>query len=105
MGDDAAVDEAAVSADVAQAKQAVMSFGKAQVGDKTMINTVVPFADDFTGGVEAGRSLREAWQNAATVAEQSTGTSDPGAVSFALVCATVVEELGRAGAAAAKGSR
>jgi dihydroxyacetone kinase len=125
LGDDAPVDAAAMSAGVTQARQAVMSFGKAQVGDKTMIDAIVPFADDFTGGVDAGRPLREAWQNAATVAEQaaqqtaqlaaklgrarshgdkSVGTPDPGAVSFALVCATVAGELGRAGTATAEGS-
>ena len=107
LGDDAAVDGAAVVAAVTQARDDVMSFGKAQVGDKTMIDAVVPFVDDLGQGVAAGRSLREAWQHAADLAEQaardtatlaaklgrarshgekSIGTPDPGAVSFALVC-------------------
>jgi D-erythrulose 4-kinase len=117
LGDDAAVDAAAVSAAVAAARDTVLSFGKAQVGDKTMIDAVVPFADDLARGVDAGRSLREAWQHAATVAdeaaqqtaqlaaklgrarshgEKSIGTPDPGAVSFALVCTTVAGELASA---------
>jgi D-erythrulose 4-kinase len=117
LGDDDAVDAAAVSAAVAAARDTVLSFGKAQVGDKTMIDAVVPFADDFARGVDAGRSLREAWQHAATVAdeaaqqtaqlaaklgrarshgEKSIGTPDPGAVSFALVCTTVAGELASA---------
>lgn len=116
LGDDAAVDATAVSAAVVEAKDVVMGFGKAQVGDKTMIDAIVPFADDLTRGVEAGHSLHEAWQHAATVAEQaaqqtaqlaaklgrarshgekSIGTPDPGAVSFALICTAVADELGR----------
>jgi D-erythrulose 4-kinase len=95
----------------------VMGFGKAQVGDKTMVDAIVPFVDDLNEGIGAGRSLQEAWQHAAGVAEQAArdtaqlaaklgrarshgekgiGTPDPGAVSFALVCTTVSEELARA---------
>jgi D-erythrulose 4-kinase len=119
FGDDAAVDAGAVSAAVAEATVAVMGFGKAQVGDKTMIDAIVPFADDLTRGVAAGATLRDAWQHAAAVAEKaaqqtaqlaaklgrarshgdkSIGTPDPGAVSFALICTAVAEELGREGA-------
>jgi len=99
---------------VAEARDVVMGFGKAQVGDKTMIDAIVPFADELSAGVAAGRRLREAWPQAATVAEQaaqdtaelaaklgrarshgdkSIGTPDPGAVSFALICTTVAGEL------------
>ena len=122
LGDDAAVDGPAVVAAVTRARDDVIGFGKAQVGDKTMIDAVVPFVDDLGQGVAAGRSLSEAWQHAADVAEEaaqgtaelaarigrarahgdkSIGTPDPGAVSFALVCATVAQEL----AAAADGDR
>lgn len=118
LGDDAPVDAAAVSAAVVQARDVVMGFGKAQVGDKTMIDAIVPFADDLTRGVAAGTTLQDASQHAATVAEKaaqqtarlaaklgrarshgerSIGTPDPGAVSFALVCTTVAGELGREG--------
>jgi D-erythrulose 4-kinase len=100
-----------------EARTAVKGFGKAQVGDKTMIDAIVPFVDDLTDGIGAGRSLQEAWQHAAGVAEQAAqdtaqpaaklgrvrsygdkgiGTPDPGAVSFALVCTTVSEGLARA---------
>jgi D-erythrulose 4-kinase len=116
LGDDAPVDAVAVSAAVVEAKDAVMGFGKAQVGDKTMIDAIVPFADDLIRGVAAGATLQDAWQHAATVAEKaaqqtaelaaklgrarshgekSIGTPDPGAVSFALICTTVAGELGR----------
>jgi dihydroxyacetone kinase len=123
LGDEVSVDAAAVSGGAVEAKNMVMGFGKAQVGDKTMIDAIVPFVDDLAQGVTAGRSLQEAWQHAAAVSEQaaqqtaqlaaklgrarshgdkSIGTPDPGAVSFALVCTTVAEELGRA--ASAEGS-
>jgi dihydroxyacetone kinase len=119
LGDDARVDAAAVAAGVAQARETLIDFGKAQVGDKTMVDAVVPFADDLSDGVDKGGSLREAWQHATDVAEQagrktadlaaklgrarshgdkSKGTPDPGAVSFALVCRTVGEELERTAA-------
>jgi dihydroxyacetone kinase len=124
LGDDAAVDAAAVSAGVVAAGEAVTSFGKAQVGDKTMIDAIVPFVDDLTAGVAADRPLPEAWRHAVGVAEQaardtaqltarlgrarshgdkSIGTPDPGAVSFAMVCAAVSEELERAAATAEGG--
>jgi dihydroxyacetone kinase len=114
LGDDAPVTGSAVSAAVSEARDVVMGFGKAQVGDKTMVDAIVPFADDLGAGVGAGRSLREAWPHAAAVAEQaaqqtaqlaarlgrarshgdkSIGTPDPGAVSFALICTTVAGEL------------
>jgi dihydroxyacetone kinase len=117
LGDDAAVNAAAVAAGVQEARTAVMRFGKAQVGDKTMIDAIVPFVDDLTDGIRTGRSLQEAWQHAAGVTEQAAqdtaqlaaklgrarshgdkgiGTPDPGAVSFALVCTTVSEGLARA---------
>jgi dihydroxyacetone kinase len=117
LGDDAAVDGPAVVAAVTQARDEVLNFGKAQVGDKTMVDAVVPFVDDLGQGVAAGRSLSEAWQHAADVAEQaargtadlaarigrarahgdkSIGTPDPGAVSFALVATTVAGELAKA---------
>ena len=100
-----------------------MGFGKAQVGDKTMIDAIVPFVDALAGAVGAGRGLGAAWRDAAGVAAQaardtaqlaaklgrarshgdrSIGTPDPGAMSFAMVCTTVSEELGHA--AAAEGS-
>jgi dihydroxyacetone kinase len=114
FGDDAPVEKAVVSASVIEVQNVVMGFGKAQVGDKTMIDAIVPFADDLNREIAAGQSLRGAWRHAAAVAEQaardtaqlaaklgrarshgdkSIGTPDPGAVSFALVCTTVADEL------------
>ena len=117
FGDDAPVEKAVVSASLVEVQNVVMGFGKAQVGDKTMIDAIVPFADDFNREVAAGQPLHGAWRHAADVAERaardtaqlaaklgrarshgdkSIGTPDPGAVSFALVCTTVADELARA---------
>lgn len=117
LGDDAPVDAGAVAGGVIEAQNVVMGFGKAQVGDKTMIDAIVPFADDLNREVAAGQGLRGAWRHAAAVAERaaqdtaqmaaklgrarshgdkSIGTPDPGAVSFALICTTVAAELEQA---------
>lgn len=114
LGDDVPVTAAAVSEGVGAAREAVMSFGKAKVGDKTMIDAIVPFADDLQRRIADGQSLTEAWGHSAGVAEEaaqetaamaatlgrarshgdkSIGTPDPGAVSFALICTAVYDVL------------
>lgn len=114
LGDQAVVDAPAVTAGSLQAREVVMDFGKATVGDKTMIDAIVPFVDDLTRGVDKGDRLHVAWAHAAAVADRaaqdtadlvarlgrarshgdkSIGTPDPGAVSFALVCRTVADGL------------
>ncbi len=114
LGDEAEVTAATVGAGVGAMKDAVMSFGKARPGDKTMIDAIVPFADDLAERLAAGDGLRDAWAHAADVAtasaqatadmtarlgrarshgDKSLGTPDPGAVSFALVTHTVLNVL------------
>jgi dihydroxyacetone kinase len=100
----------AVAAGIAAARDAVMEYGKAKVGDKTMVDALVPFADTLSARVEAGEGLAAAWQRAAAAAAQaaeatadlmpgmgrarshgakSLGTPDPGAVSLALIAERV----------------
>lgn len=114
LGDDRAVDAESVAAGVLSMKDAVMSFGKAKPGDKTMIDAIVPFADRLAERVRAGDALVDAWADAAAVAtdaaqatasmtarlgrarshgDKSLGTPDPGAVSFALITHTVLDIL------------
>lgn len=114
LGDDAEVDADAVGSGVARMKDAVMSFGKATVGDKTMIDAIVPFADRLNERLESGDELVPAWTDAANLAaeaaeatanlaaklgrarahgDKSLGTPDPGAVSFALITHTVLDIL------------
>ncbi|MET3921006.1 dihydroxyacetone kinase family protein [Arthrobacter sp. UYEF20] len=106
LGDSEAPDARAVADGVAGAAAAIMEFGKAKPGDKTLVDVLVPFRDSLSAGVDAGKSLGEAWGAAARVAEQaaedtagllplmgrarphaekSLGTPDAGAVSMALI--------------------
>ena len=83
-----------------------MEYGKAEVGDKTMVDALVPFSDALTAGVGAGAVPRRGLgqrrggrdQAAAATAdllprmgrarphaEKSLGTPDPGAHSLALI--------------------
>ncbi len=106
LGDDARPNSAIVAAGVASALQAVIDLGKAQPGDKTLVDVLYPFSTALTDGATKGLSLAEAWTAAAEIAGQSAeatknltpkigrarphankslGNPDPGAVSMALV--------------------
>ncbi|PZE76565.1 dihydroxyacetone kinase family protein [Curtobacterium sp. MCBD17_019] len=104
----------AVATGVAQGREAVQSVGGAAVGDKTMVDALVPFADTLTARVEAGDDLATAWAAAASAAEEgaastadlvphlgrakthgdkAVGSPDPGAVSFAAIVGAVGDAL------------
>ena len=106
LGDTDAPDAAAVAAGVGAARDGIVAYGKAELGDKTMVDALGPFADALAERTEAGDRLADAWAHAATVAsdsaaatadlmplrgrarphaEKSLGTPDPGAHSFALI--------------------
>ena len=99
-----------VSQGVADALTALSTFGKAQLGDKTMIDVLSPVADSLAASAKAGLSMRESWTVAISVAadaaaatsdmlpkigrarphmEKSLGSPDPGAVSLSLAVAAV----------------
>ncbi|QZQ55589.1 dihydroxyacetone kinase family protein [Curtobacterium sp. TC1] len=109
LGDDERPSAASVQSAVHAATEAVLAFG-ATVGDKTMVDALVPFDEVLRTRIDAGASLGEAWTDAVsaareaadataslvpkmgrarTHAEQAVGTPDPGAVSFALIVETV----------------
>ena len=98
---------------VTRAVDAVAAFGAAP-GDKTMLDAAIPFGQAFRMRIDAGASFAEAWRAAAAVATRaadatadltprtgraklhalrSAGSPDAGAISFALLCRTVDEEL------------
>lgn len=106
LGDEHAPTAASVAAGVTAAKDGIMTFGKAAVGDKTMVDALVPFAETLAANVSAGRPLAAAWAGAADAAsaaaaataellprmgrarphaEKSLGTPDAGAHSLALI--------------------
>lgn len=81
--------------------------GGASIGDKTMLDAIVPFVRAHSTAVRDGSGHASAWANATRAAETaadatagfaarrgrsrthgdaSVGTADPGAVSFALIC-------------------
>ncbi|MGN6440813.1 MAG: DAK2 domain-containing protein, partial [Arthrobacter sp.] len=114
VGDSKAPDAGAVAAGVAGAAAAIMDFGKAKVGDKTLVDVLVPFRDALTAGVSSGKPLADAWDAAATSAQQaaedtanllplmgrarphaekSLGTPDAGAVSMALIVRAIHNTL------------
>ncbi|MFV0462491.1 MAG: dihydroxyacetone kinase family protein [Nostocoides sp.] len=116
LGDEADVDASLVAEAVKESADAIAKAGSASVGDKTMLDAVVPFADELFTLVGSGQSLGEAWEQAArqatlkadetaqlvarfgrarTHGDRSVGTPDPGAVSFALVMTAAAKAVAR----------
>lgn len=110
LGDEASPDAATVASGVREAQREIVRHGKAQLGDKTLLDTLMPFSDALNAAVAAGDDLVAAWGAASAVAdraaestaplvpkigrarphsERSVGTPDPGAVSMALIIRTV----------------
>ena len=91
---------------------AILDLGRATIGDKTLVDALLPFVEELDAGVERGTSFRDAWRTAAAVAgeraeataslspklgrarplaEKSVGTPDAGAISFALLVSGLAE--------------
>lgn len=117
LGDEERPSAASVAAGVAAATRGVMAYGKAEVGDKTMVDALVPFSAELAHGIDAGAPLAAAWRGAADAAtraaaatadllprmgrarphaEKSLGTPDPGAHSLALIVTAVGDVLAAA---------
>lgn len=114
IGDSQKPDAARIASGVRQAQEGIQHFGKARVGDKTMVDVLVPFSDSLNAAVARGASLTDAWLEAARVAddaaqataqllpkmgrarplaEKSLGTPDAGAISLAMIVNTVADLL------------
>ena len=115
LGDQERVSAVAVGEGVHAGRTAITEFGRAEIGDKTMVDALIPFDDALTAGVQRGLSLSQAWDEAATAAEEaaratadllprvgrarphaekSVGTPDAGAVSLSLIVRAIATELG-----------
>lgn len=91
---------------IQRAVERIASLGKAQIGDKTMLDAMIPFATIFEFAIANGSSIHAAWTSACQaaseaaketsnlppkigrarpLAEKSLGTPDPGAMSFVLI--------------------
>ncbi|HEY1733932.1 MAG TPA: DAK2 domain-containing protein, partial [Acidimicrobiales bacterium] len=113
----AAPDAASVAGGVRLGAAAVARVGRADLGDKTMLDVLIPFADRLDAAAERGASLAVAWSDAADragpdaaataglrprvgrarpLAERSIGTPDAGAVSMALCVKAVAGVLNAA---------
>ncbi len=114
VGDDSAPTPAAVSAGVTAAAAGVTAYGKAELGDKTLVDALLPLRDALASAVSDGADLATAWRDAADAAttaaaatadllprmgrarphaEKSLGTADPGAHSLALAAQTVRDAI------------
>ncbi|SBN62933.1 dihydroxyacetone kinase [Curtobacterium sp. 9128] len=113
IGDRERPTAATVQRAVHAATDAVLAFG-AVVGDKTMVDALVPFDDVLTTRITAGDDLTTAWSEASAAAtsaadatasllprmgrarthgEDAVGTPDAGAISFALIAAAVLSTI------------
>jgi dihydroxyacetone kinase len=114
IGDERAPHGEAVACGVRGASEAISATGGARLGDKTMLDALIPFAEALSKRTQSGAPLPEAWAAAAEVAhtaaqstaqlqprigrarphaERSIGTPDPGAVSLALAVTAVASTL------------
>jgi dihydroxyacetone kinase len=110
-------DHAATTDDVIDAVRhgvdAVVRLGGARLGDKTMVDAMVPFAEALTASRAEGAGLWQSWSRAAaqatqaarltadfaaakgrarTHADRSLGHADPGATSFAVLMTSLAGE-------------
>ncbi|WP_159499789.1 dihydroxyacetone kinase family protein [Microbacterium sp. 18062] len=110
LGDTAALAPATVSAGVTAALDTIVARGGAALGDKTLVDALVPFAHALADGIGRGEPLPGAWRAAAaeasaaadrtaelvprrgrarTAGSRNVGHVDAGAVSLALVMTTI----------------
>ena len=101
-----APDVRAFSEAVRRGAAEVQKFGKAEVGDKTMMDALIPYAEELEAAVQRGDECAAALASAARISteradatadllprkgrakthgEKSRGVPDPGAISFALI--------------------
>lgn len=107
-------DGAALAAAVNAFADRIVQLGKAELGDKTMVDALLPFANAFSRQMANGAVPMLAWETAAQgsataakatadllplkgrarpLAEKSLGTPDPGATSLAMVFAVMGPHL------------
>ena len=119
LGDTERPSARSVADGAAAARDGIVRYGKAEIGDKTMVDALTPFADALAAAVDGGATLAVAWRRAAEAAaaaaagtaellprkgrarphaEKSLGTPDPGAHSFGLIALAVADVLDTAAA-------
>ena len=110
LGNTDEVTPAQVAAGVRRGAETIQRLGKAELGDKTMLDALLPFVDELDARVESGDEIDSAWNAAAEkaveaarqtadltpkigrarpLAERSVGTPDAGATSMGMVVTAV----------------
>lgn len=110
LGDDKNLDDKSFANAVRAFVKSIQNLGGANIGDKTMVDAQVPFADVFESAISQGSQFVDAWNRAAVAAssaskatadlipkmgrarvlgEKSVGFQDPGATSFSLIVSTI----------------
>ena len=110
LGDDKVLDLKSYANAVNSFVKSIQQLGGANVGDKTMIDAQVPFAEVFESSISQGLSFIDSWNRAAiastsaaketanltpkmgrarVLAEKSLGHPDPGATSFSLIVSSI----------------
>lgn len=110
LADTGAATATSVSAGTTAANAAVMGYGKATVGDKTMVDSLVPSAETLAERVARDEGLVKAWSAATAAAksaadqttdlmpgtggarshgEKALGVPDPGAVSLVMIAEAI----------------
>lgn len=121
LGNSEAPEPAELAAGVTAFAARITDLGKAELGDKTMVDALLPFAEIFSKFVADGTPPDVAWTEAAAVAtsaarataslrplkgrarplaEKSVGTADPGATSLAMIFTVMGPHLVRPAGAA-----
>lgn len=114
LGNQATPNALSVSAGIDSALREVINLGKAQPGDKTLVDVLHPFSAAFAAEASRGLSIFAAWTIATDVAEvagqatqhllpkmgrarphaeKSVGTPDPGAISLVLILRSAKQVL------------
>ena len=114
LGNTEAVTPQRVAAAVRTSTDELQRFSGAELGDKTMLDALLPFVDELVARIGAGENLAGSWTAAAAtavraadgtaplvprigrarpLAERSVGTPDPGAVSMGLILTAIAAVL------------
>ena len=114
LSDEAAIDDAAAVSGARLALEGVTRLGRARIGDKTLVDALVPFVETLEASFARGKPLKSAWAEAAAaakaaadataqltpklgrarpLAERSLGHPDAGAVSLALAISVFGENI------------
>src|ERR1700744_723871 len=114
LGDTEAVDAAAQVRAASEAMAALQRVGKAEPGDKTMLDAIIPCVRTLEQQTQAGKRAGEAWRKAAEatwsaaqatapmrprigrarpLADRSVGHADAGAVSLSYIVQAIAGQM------------